>query len=361
MLLWLSEYFLQFYTGFNVFQYITLRAILGALTALLISLLVGPYMIRNLSLNQVGQNVRTDGPKTHLSKAGTPTMGGTLILVAIASGTLLWANLSNRFVWIVLIVTLLFGLIGWMDDYRKVLCGNSKGLSAKEKYLWQSIVGFTAAIVLLVTAQSPGETRLIVPLFKHISITLWPWGYVLLTYLMIVGTSNAVNLTDGLDGLAIMPTVLVAGALGIFAYVTGHVNFANYLGIPYIAGVGEVVVFCGTIVGAGLGFLWFNTYPAQVFMGDVGALALGAALGVIAVVVRQEIVLLIMGGVFVMETASVILQVASFKLTGRRIFRMAPLHHHFELKGWPEPRVIVRFWIVTVVLVLIGLATLKIR
>jgi phospho-N-acetylmuramoyl-pentapeptide-transferase len=312
-------------------------------------------------MNQIGQNVRDDGPQTHLTKAGTPTMGGTLILVAIAATTLLWGDLSNRFVWTALIVTLLFGSIGWMDDYRKVLLRNPKGLSAKQKYLWQSIVGLGAALVLVMTAKSPTETQLIVPFFKHVMINLSPFAFVLLTYLVIVGTSNAVNLTDGLDGLAIMPTVLVAGALGLFAYVTGNAKFASYLAIPYVAGAGEISVFCGAMVGAGLGFLWFNTYPAQVFMGDVGALALGAALGIVAVIVRQELVLLIMGGVFAIETISVILQVASFKLTGRRIFRMAPLHHHFELKGWPEPRVIVRFWIITVVLVLVGLATLKIR
>jgi len=361
MLLWLSKYLMAFYSGFNVFQYLTLRAILGAITALLVSLAVGPFMIRSLSMNQIGQSVREDGPQTHLSKAGTPTMGGALILVAVTISTLLWADLSNRFVWIVLIVTLFFGSIGWIDDYRKVAMGNSKGLSAKQKYFWQSLIGLGAGLVLVITAQSPPEMQLIVPFFKHLVFNLSPWLFVLLTYFVIVGTSNAVNLTDGLDGLAIMPTVLVAGALGIFAYTTGNINFANYLAIPYIAGVGEIVVFCGAMVGAGLGFLWFNTYPAQVFMGDVGALALGAALGIVAVIVRQELVLLIMGGVFVMETISVILQVASFKLTGRRIFRMAPLHHHFELKGWPEPRVIVRFWIITVVLVLIGLATLKIR
>ncbi|OUD13094.1 phospho-N-acetylmuramoyl-pentapeptide-transferase [Thioflexithrix psekupsensis] len=361
MLLWLSEWLAGFYTGFNVFQYLTLRAILGALTAFLVALMVGPSMIRNLTLNQIGQSVRQDGPQSHLSKSGTPTMGGVLILIAITASTLLWSNLGNRFVWIVLIVTLLFGFIGWVDDYRKVIHKNPQGLKAKEKYLWQSIIGLTAALVLLYTAQSSAEMQLIVPFFKNLVFILPAWLFVLLTYFVIVGSSNAVNLTDGLDGLAILPTVLVGGALGIFAYVTGHVNFSNYLGIPYVAGAGEVVVFCGAIVGAGLGFLWFNTYPAQVFMGDVGALALGAALGVIAVVVRQELVLLIMGGIFVMETVSVILQVASFKLTGRRIFRMAPLHHHFELKGWPEPRVIVRFWIITVILVLVGLASLKIR
>lgn len=361
MLLWISEYLVNFYSGFNVFQYLTLRAILGTLTALLISLLVGPNMIRNLTLNQIGQWVRNDGPKTHLVKAGTPTMGGTLIVMAITFSTVLWADLSNRFVGVMLAVIISFGLIGWMDDYRKVLLKNSKGLSAKEKYLGQSLVGLSIALILLVGAQSATETQLIVPFFKDVIINLSPGLFILLTYLVIVGSSNAVNLTDGLDGLAIVPTVLVAGALGIFAYVTGHSVFANYLGIPYIIGVGEVVVFCGAIVGAGLGFLWFNTYPAQVFMGDVGALALGAALGTVAVIVRQELVLLIMGGIFVVETISVILQVASFKLTGRRIFRMAPLHHHFEEKGWPEPRVIVRFWIITVILVLVGLATLKIR
>jgi phospho-N-acetylmuramoyl-pentapeptide-transferase len=361
MLLWMSEYLTPYYNVFHVFQYLTLRSILSVLTALLLSLIVGPIMIHSLRENQIGQSVRDDGPKSHLSKAGTPTMGGTLILVAVAASTLLWADLSNRFIWIVLGVTLLFGCIGWVDDYRKVMLRNPKGLAARDKYTWQSIVAIVAALILLQTAQSPAETQLIVPFFKHIRIDLVPWLFVLLTYFVIVGSSNAVNLTDGLDGLAIMPTVLVAGALGIFAYVTGHVKFAEYLQIPYVAGVGELVVFCGAMVGAGLGFLWFNTYPAQVFMGDVGALALGAALGTIAVMVRQELVLVIMGGIFVMETVSVILQVASFKLTGRRIFRMAPLHHHFELKGWPEPRVIVRFWIITVVLVLIGLATLKIR
>jgi len=361
MLLWISKYLMSFYSGFNVFQYLTLRAILGTITALLVSLIVGPIMIRSLRMNQIGQSVREDGPQAHLSKAGTPTMGGALILVAVTISTLLWADLSNRFVWIVLVVTLLFGAIGWVDDYRKVALGNSKGLSAKHKYFWQSVVGLGAGLVLVITAQSPAETKLIVPFFKHVVFDLSPWLFVLLAYFVIVGTSNAVNLTDGLDGLAIMPTVLVAGALGIFAYTTGNINFAKYLSIPYIAGAGEVMVFCGAMAGAGLGFLWFNTYPAQVFMGDVGALALGAALGIVAVIVRQELVLLIMGGVFVMETISVILQVASFKLTGRRIFRMAPLHHHFELKGWPEPRVIVRFWIITVALVLVGLATLKIR
>ncbi|MGE0081989.1 MAG: phospho-N-acetylmuramoyl-pentapeptide-transferase [Thiohalomonadaceae bacterium] len=360
MLYHLSEYLAQYYSGFNVFQYLTLRAILGVLTALFLSLWFGPALIRKLTFHQIGQFVRDDGPQSHLSKAGTPTMGGALILFAVAAGTLLWADLGNRYVWIVLVVTLLFGAIGWVDDYRKIIKKQSMGLRAKEKYFLQSLFGLGAALVLFLTAKLPAETQLIVPFFKSVSIPLGV-GFVLLAYLVIVGTSNAVNLTDGLDGLAIMPTVMVAGALGVFAYVTGNVNFAGYLGIPYVPGAGEVLIICGALVGAGLGFLWFNAYPAQVFMGDVGALALGAALGTIAVVVRQELVLFIMGGVFVMETVSVILQVASFKLTGRRIFRMAPLHHHFELKGWPEPRVIVRFWIVTVVLVLIGIATLKIR
>lgn len=360
MLLYLAEQLIPYYSGFNVFLYLTLRSILGVLTALFISFIVGPIMIRRLSLYQIGQHVRIEGPQTHLSKAGTPTMGGGLILVAIAVSTLLWADLRNRYVWVVLVVTLAFGLIGWIDDYRKLVLRNSEGLSARSKYFWQSCAGLTAAVVLYLTAQTPIENQLIVPFFKGIAIELG-WLFIPLAYFVIVGSSNAVNLTDGLDGLAILPTVMVAGALAIFAYASGNVNFASYLAIPYVAGVGEVAVFCGALVGAGLGFLWFNAYPAQVFMGDVGALALGAALGAIAVVVRQELVLLIMGGVFVIETVSVILQVASFKLTGRRIFRMAPLHHHFELKGWPEPRVIVRFWIITVILVLIGLATLKIR
>ncbi|WP_455234126.1 phospho-N-acetylmuramoyl-pentapeptide-transferase [Thiogranum longum] len=360
MLVYLADYLSQFHSGFNVFQYLTLRAILGVLTALLISFLVGPVMIRRLSIRQIGQQVRDDGPATHLSKAGTPTMGGALILVAIAIATLLWADLANRYVWVVLLVTLAFGTIGWVDDYRKLAYGNSKGLSAAAKYSWQSIAALATGLYLYFAAQSPAETELIVPFFKDVAIALGGW-YILLVYLVVVGSSNAVNLTDGLDGLAILPTVLVAGALAIFVYAAGHVYIAKYLGIPYVREAGEVAVFCGSIVGAGLGFLWFNAYPAQVFMGDVGALALGAALGVVAVLARQELVFFLMAGVFVMETVSVILQVASFKLTGRRIFRMAPLHHHFELKGWPEPRVIVRFWIVTVILVLFGLATLKIR
>ncbi len=361
MLLYLAEYLTQFHSGFNVFSYLTMRAILGSLTALAISFIVGPAMIRRLSIRQIGQTIRDDGPQTHLLKSGTPTMGGALILVAIAASTLLWADLENRFVWIVLGTLLAFGLIGFVDDYRKLVLRDASGLSAGSKLFWQSIVALTAAWALFSMAEDPAtETALLVPFFKNVMLPLG-WFYLVLTYFVIVGTSNAVNLTDGLDGLAIMPAVMVAGALGVFAYVTGNFNFASYLQIPYIAGTGEMLVFCATLAGAGLGFLWFNTYPAQVFMGDVGALAIGAALGTVAVIVRQEIVLLIMGGVFVMETVSVILQVASFKLTGKRIFRMAPLHHHFELKGWAEPKVIVRFWIITVMLVLVGLATLKLR
>ncbi|HEX9801969.1 MAG TPA: phospho-N-acetylmuramoyl-pentapeptide-transferase, partial [Gammaproteobacteria bacterium] len=347
MLLYLTEYLSQFYSGFGVFQYLTLRAILGALSALLLSLLLGPWIIRKLSHHQVGQFVRDDGPQSHLAKAGTPTMGGALILAAIIISTLLWADLANRYIWVVLAVTAVFGAIGWVDDYKKLIKKQSEGLKARHKYLWQSVAGIGAALFLYYTAKVPAELELIVPFFKGVAIPMGAFFFIVLTYFVIVGSSNAVNLTDGLDGLAIMPTVMVGGALGIFAYASGNANFSGYLGIPFVPGVGEVVVICGAIIGAGLGFLWFNTYPAQVFMGDVGALGLGAALGVIAVVVRQELVLLVMGGVFVMETVSVILQVASFKLTGRRIFRMAPLHHHFELKGWPEPRVIVRFWIIT--------------
>jgi phospho-N-acetylmuramoyl-pentapeptide-transferase len=360
MLRYVADWLTQYHSVFNVFSYLTLRAILAALTALLISLLVGPPMIRKLAEHQVGQRVRSDGPQTHLSKAGTPTMGGALILVAVVAATLLWADLANRFVWIVLAVTVAFGLIGFWDDYLKLVVGNSRGLIARYKYFWQSVAGLGAAVALYATAKTPIETTFIVPLFKDILLPLGPL-FIVVAYFVIVGSSNAVNLTDGLDGLAIMPAVMVAGALGVFAYASGNVVFSGYLGIPYIAGTGEVLVICAAIFGAGLGFLWFNTYPAQVFMGDIGALALGAALGVIAVIVRQEVVLFIMGGVFVMETVSVILQVGSFKLRGKRIFRMAPIHHHFELKGWAEPKVIVRFWILTVILVLVGLATLKLR
>lgn len=362
MLLWLANYIAGdlHIRLFQVFQYLTVRGMLGILTSLLISLMLGPWMIRSLSQRQIGQAVRDDGPKSHFSKSGTPTMGGALILVSIGISTLLWADLGNRFVWVVLLVTLVFGAVGWVDDYRKVIEKNSRGLPARWKYLWQSVGGIGAAVALYMTAHAPAETQLFVPFFKHVA---WPMGlgYIVLTYFVIVGSSNAVNLTDGLDGLAILPCVMIAGALGIIAYLSGNSEFSAYLKIGYVPGAGELVVFCGALAGAGLGFLWFNAYPAQVFMGDVGALALGAALGVVSVIVRHEIVYFIMGGVFVMETVSVILQVASFKMTGRRIFRMAPIHHHFELKGWPEPRVIVRFWIITVMLVLFGLITLKLR
>lgn len=360
MLLWLTEYLSQFISGFAVFQYLTFRTMVSVMTALFTSLIIGPYVIRRLSELQMGQTVRADGPQSHLSKAGTPTMGGALILIVIFVTTVLWGDLSSKHVWVVLAVTMAFGVIGWIDDYLKISRRNSAGLIARWKYFWQSVVGLGAAIFLYMTALVPAETALIVPFIKTISIPLGI-GFVALSYLMIVGMSNAVNLTDGLDGLAILPTVMVGAALGLIAYVAGNVEFATYLQIPYIAGAGELSVFCGALIGAGLGFLWFNTYPAQVFMGDVGALALGAALGVVAIIVRHEIVLLIMGGLFVLETASVIIQVLSFRLTGKRIFRMAPIHHHFELKGWPEPKVIVRFWIVTLVLVTVGLSTLKLR
>lgn len=360
MLLYLANYLSQFESGFNVFSYLTMRAILSALTALVLSFVIGPRMIRKLSHSQVGQPVRLDGPITHLPKAGTPTMGGALILTAIVVSTVLWADLENRYIWVVLFVTLAFGVIGYVDDYKKLILQDPAGISARAKFFWQSVTALAAAITLYMMANDALSTSLLIPYFKDLSLPLGVFS-IGVTYLFIVGFSNAVNLTDGLDGLAIMPTVLVGGALGIFAYVTGNVNFAEYLDIPYVAGTGEIMVFCAAIAGAGLGFLWFNTYPAQVFMGDIGALSLGAALGVVAVVVRQEIVLAIMGGVFVVETISVIVQVASFKLTGRRVFRMAPLHHHFELKGWAEPKIIVRSWIITVILVLIGLASLKIR
>jgi phospho-N-acetylmuramoyl-pentapeptide-transferase len=360
MLLWLAEYLSSYASGFQVFQYLTFRGILGVLTALAISLLVGPAMIRRLNYHQIGQSVREDGPPTHLVKMGTPTMGGALILVGIVVSTLLWSDLGNAYVWLALLVTLAFGAVGWVDDYRKVIEKDSRGLPARWKYFWQSLAGLAVAIYLYTQVDSPVTTQLFVPFFKSVAWEMGPL-FIVLTYFVIVGASNAVNLTDGLDGLAILPTVMVGTALGIIAYLTGHVGFAEYLHIPHVAGSGELVVFCGAIAGAGLGFLWFNTYPAQVFMGDVGALALGAALGTVAVITRHEIVFFIMGGIFVLETVSVIMQVTSFKLTGKRIFRMAPIHHHFELKGWPEPRVIVRFWIITVMLVLFGLATLKLR
>ncbi|MFN9774774.1 MAG: phospho-N-acetylmuramoyl-pentapeptide-transferase [Burkholderiales bacterium] len=389
MLLELAQWLSKDFRFFTVFNYITLRAVFATLTALLIGLAAGPWLIRKLAQLKIGQAVRTDGPQTHLTKSGTPTMGGALILIGIGTSTLLWADLGNRFVWAVLIVTLGFGMIGWIDDYRKVVHKNPKGMSARDKFFWQSLIGGIAAVYLAfaVPASSnqeaiqlvvewfsqgfemslPPRADLIVPFFKTVSYPLGVFGFILLTYFVIVGTSNAVNLTDGADGLAILPAVLVGSALGIFAYVTGNAVFSKYLLIPHIPGAGELTVFCGAIAGAGLAFLWFNAYPAQVFMGDVGALALGGALGTVAVIVRQEIVLFIMGGVFVAETVSVMMQVAWFKYTkkrygvGRRIFRMAPLHHHFEVGGVKESQVVVRFWIVTMMLVLFGLSSLKLR
>jgi phospho-N-acetylmuramoyl-pentapeptide-transferase len=361
MLLELAQWLAKDIRVFNVFQYITLRAVLACLTALVISFVVGPAMIRKLAAYKIGQSVRSDGPQTHLTKAGTPTMGGALILVSVVVTTLLWGDLRNRFVWVVLGVTIAFGAIGWIDDYRKVVHRNPKGLSAKAKFFWQSVFGIGAACFIAFSTNLPAQTEFIVPFFKQIAYPLGWIGFVVMTYFVIVGTSNAVNLTDGLDGLAIMPTVMIGSALGVFAYVAGHAVFAKYLGYPHIPGAGELAVICGALAGAGLAFLWFNAYPAEVFMGDVGALALGAALGTMAVIVRQEIVLFVMGGVFVVETLSVMLQVASFKLTGKRLFRMAPLHHHYELKGWKENQVVVRFWIITMMLVLVGLSTLKLR
>jgi phospho-N-acetylmuramoyl-pentapeptide-transferase len=361
MLLALAQWLSQDIRFFSVFNYITLRTVLAAMTALVFSFLVGPTMIRKLTAYKIGQSVRSDGPQTHLVKAGTPTMGGALILTAIAITTLLWGDLHNQYVWIVLFTTLGFGIVGWVDDYRKVVHRNPKGLSAKAKMGWQSIIALIAAVYLWQHASLPAQTDLIVPFFKWVLVPLSAFAFITLAYFVIVGTSNAVNLTDGLDGLAIMPVVMVSSALAIFAYVAGNALFSKYLGIPYIPGAGELSVFCGAIAGAGLAFLWFNAYPAEVFMGDVGALSLGAALGVVAVIVRQELVLFIMGGVFVIEAVSVMIQVASFKLTGKRVFRMAPLHHHYELKGWKETQVVVRFWIITMLLVLVGLATLKLR
>ena len=383
MLLALANWIATDVRAFNVFTYITLRSVLATMTALVISFVIGPRMIRKLTEYKIGQSVRDDGPQTHLIKAGTPTMGGALILVSIIVTTLLWADLRNRFVWVVLLVTLGFGTVGWVDDYRKVVQRNPKGLSARKKLLLQSLIGLVAAIYLAFSVSAPSTSQflqlfqawlasglsvdlspkadLIVPFFKTVSYPLGVWGFIILSYCVIVGSSNAVNLTDGLDGLAIMPTVMVGAALGLFAYVAGRADFSTYLFMPHIPGAGELTVVCAAIAGAGLGFLWFNAYPAEVFMGDVGALALGAALGAIAVIVRQEIVLFIMGGVFVVETLSVMIQVASFKLTGRRVFRMAPIHHHYELKGWKENQVVVRFWIITMLLVLFGLSTLKLR
>jgi len=363
MLLDLAQWLSREVRLFNVFSYITLRAVLACLTALAISLILGPYVIRKLTAYKIGQSVRDDGPKSHLTKSGTPTMGGALILLSMGITTLLWGDLENRYLWVTLLVTLAFGAIGWIDDYRKVVHRNPKGLSPRAKFFWQSMIGLAAAAYLAyIGRNTPALNELIVPFFKFVAYPLGPIGFIVLTFFVIVGTSNAVNLTDGLDGLAIMPTVMIGAALGIFAYVAGHAVFSKYLGLPYIAGAGELAVFCGALIGAGLGFLWFNTYPAEVFMGDVGALALGAALGTVAVIVRQEIVLFIMGGVFVAETLSVMIQVLYFKWSGgKRIFRMAPLHHHYELEGWKESQVVVRFWIITMMLVLFGLSTLKLR
>ena len=360
MLLWLADFLAQYYKGFHVFSYLTLRAMLSILTALAIALWFGPWMIEHLRTLKFGQAVRTDGPQTHLVKSGTPTMGGALILVAIGVSTLLWANLANPYIWIVLGVMAVFGAVGWVDDYRKVVEKNPRGLPAKWKYLWQSVGGIAAAICLYMLAKTPVETSLIFPFFKGWVIPLGIF-YVVLTYLVIVGSSNAVNLTDGLDGLAIMPTVMVAGALAIFAYLSGNIKFAEYLHIPYVAGCGELIVICGSIIGAGLGFLWFNAYPAQVFMGDTGSLALGGTLGTIAVVTDHEFTLAVIGGLFVVEALSVIIQVFFYKRTGKRVFKMAPIHHHFEQLGWKESTVVVRFWIVAIILAMIGLSTLKLR
>ena len=360
MLLWLTDYLSDFVRAFSVFQYLTLRSMVSAMTALLLSLIIGPIFIEKLSRQQIGQRVRFDGPESHLAKDGTPTMGGGLIIVVITIATLFWGDLSNRYIWLVLSVTCAFGLIGWLDDYLKILRQNSDGLSARWKIFWQTIVALSASSYLYTTADMAIQTDLIVPFFKEVALPLGI-GFIVFSSLMLVGMSNAVNLTDGLDGLAILPTVMVGGGLGLIAYLVGNSEYSTYLQIPYIPGTGELSVFCGALIGAGLGFLWFNTYPAQVFMGDVGSLALGAALAIVAIVTRHEIVLLIMGGLFVLETASVIVQVISYRVTGRRVFRMAPIHHHFELKGWAEPKVIVRFWIITVVLVTIGISSLKLR
>jgi phospho-N-acetylmuramoyl-pentapeptide-transferase len=361
MLLWLFEYLGQDIRAFNVFSYLTLRAVLATLTALTISFIVGPAVIRKLTALKIGQSVRSDGPQTHLVKAGTPTMGGALILVSVTVTTLLWADLSNDYVWVALLTLAGFGVIGWVDDWRKVVEKNSRGLASRWKYFWQSVIGLAVAVYLWQTASLPAHTELIIPFLKHATLSLSAVAFIALAYFVIVGSSNAVNLTDGLDGLAILPTVMVASALAIFAYVAGNAVFSKYLGVPFVPGAGELAIFCAAMAGAGLAFLWFNAYPAEVFMGDVGALALGAALGVVAVIVRQEIVLFIMCGVFVVETLSVMVQVASFKLTGKRVFRMAPIHHHYELKGWKENQVVVRFWIISMMLVLIGLSSLKLR
>ncbi|MBC3870596.1 phospho-N-acetylmuramoyl-pentapeptide-transferase [Undibacterium oligocarboniphilum] len=389
MLLWLAEYFKQDLGLLRVFGFITFRAVFATMTALAIGIFAGPAVIRMLTRMKVGQAVRSYGMETHLVKSGTPTMGGVLILIAIAISTILWADLSNRFIWVVMIVTLGYGAVGWADDYRKVVHKDPEGMRSREKYFWQSLVGIAAAFYLAFSVSAPSNSQildllfawvrsgfsmdlppkadLIVPFFKTVSYPLGVWGFITLTYCVIVGTSNAVNFTDGLDGLAIMPIIMVGTALGLFAYLSGHVGYSKYLLIPHIPGAGELLIFCGALTGAGLAFLWFNAHPAQVFMGDVGALALGGALGTIAVIVRQEIVLFIMGGIFVAETLSIILQVSYFKYTrkrygeGRRLFLMAPLHHHFEKKGWKETQVVVRFWIITMLLVLIGLSSLKLR
>jgi phospho-N-acetylmuramoyl-pentapeptide-transferase len=361
MLYWITQLYQGQYHALRVFQYLTFRSILAALTALIVGLFLGPVMIRWLVKLQIGQSVRDDGPKSHLSKKGTPTMGGVLILLGVTVSCLLWGDLSQVNLWLALGVTLSFGLVGWIDDYRKLVLKNSKGLPGRWKYFWQSVIALIAVIYLYSNANLPIHTQLTIPFFKTCLIQLGP-VFLIFAYFVIVGSSNAVNLTDGLDGLAIMPTVMVAGALGVFSYVSSNAVYAHYLTMPFVPNTGELTIFCSAIVGAGLGFLWYNTYPAQVFMGDVGSLSLGAALGLVAVMVRQELVLLIMGGLFVIETVSVILQVGYFKYTkGKRLFRMAPIHHHFELKGWSEPKVIVRFWIITVVFVLCGLATLKLR
>lgn len=361
MLYWLSQWLQNYAHGFHVFQYLTLRSILTALTALLISLLFGSVTINWLKKIKVGQMVRDDGPQSHLQKSGTPTMGGILILAGIFGSCLLWGNLSQPLLWLVMLVTLGFGLIGGVDDYRKLIRKNSRGLPARWKYFWQSLVAILAVIYLYKTSYLPIHTELVVPFCKNYLLQLGPW-FLVLGYFVIVGSSNAVNLTDGLDGLAVMPVVMIAAALGVFCYASSNVIYAHYLMIPFVPNSGELTIFCAAMLGAGLGFLWYNTYPAQVFMGDVGSLALGAALGTVALVIRQELVFFIMGGLFVLETLSVILQVGYFKYSGgKRLFRMAPLHHHFELKGWSEPKVIVRFWILTMIFVLCGLATLKLR
>ncbi len=357
MFLSLAQYLQDYFSAFNVFSYITLRAVLAALTALLVSFILGPRMIRKLTAYKIGQTIREDGPKTHEVKTGTPTMGGALILASTIATTLLWTDLSNRWVWLVLIVTALFGLVGWIDDYRKVVLKSPHGLTAIQKFSAQALFGLGAAIYIAVFS----DPLLVIPFFKNAAIPLGGVLFAILAFFVIVGSSNAVNLTDGLDGLAIMPSVMIAAALAVFAYVAGHYEFSRYLAFPYVPGAGELVVFCAALAGSGLAFLWFNAYPAEVFMGDVGALSIGAALGVVSVVIHQEIVLFIMAGVFVVETLSVVIQVLSFKLTGKRVFRMAPLHHHFELKGWKENQVVVRFWIITMMLILIGLSTLKIR